>query len=98
MNYSLEITPGTQYRLASVKFDGAPDPMAAKLKPAWKMAPGDAFDEGYVSSFAAMAQKKDKALTRWMQSVLTSYDVKADPAAHEVNTSFHFAKAVQAAH
>jgi outer membrane protein assembly factor BamA len=98
VNYALDITPGTQYRLASVKFDGAPDPMAAKLKAAWKMSPGDTFDEGYVSSFAAMAQKKDKALARWMQSVLTSYDVKADPAAHEVNCIFHFAKAVQTTH
>jgi hypothetical protein len=38
VNYSLEIAPGSQYRLASVKFDGAPDVMAAKLKLAWKMA------------------------------------------------------------
>ena len=31
VNYSLEIDPGPQYRLASVKFEGAPDVMAAKL-------------------------------------------------------------------
>jgi outer membrane protein assembly factor BamA len=95
VNYSLEIAPGTQYRLASVKFDGAPDAMAAKLKLAWKMAPGDVFNEGYVSSFAAMAQKKDKALAKWMQTVITTYDVKADPTAHEVSCIFHFAKADQ---
>ena len=95
VNYGLEIAPGSQYRLASVTFDGAPDAMAAKLKLAWKMAPGDVFDEGYVSNFAAMAQKKDKALTKWMQTVITTYDVKADPATHEVNCIFHFAKAVQ---
>jgi outer membrane protein assembly factor BamA len=95
VNYSLEIAPGSQYRLASVKFDGAPDTMAAKLKLAWKMAPGDVFNEGYVSSFAAMAQKKDKALAKWMQTVITTYDVKADPAAHEVSCIFHFDKADQ---
>jgi hypothetical protein len=33
-----------------------------------------------------------------MQSVLTTYDVKTDPATHQVNATFHFAKAVQAAH
>ncbi|MGA9672479.1 MAG: hypothetical protein WBQ94_24910 [Terracidiphilus sp.] len=95
VNYSLEITPGSQYRLASVKFDGAPDMMAAKLKLAWKMAPGDVFDESYVPNFAAMAQKKDKSMTKWMQTVITTYDFKADAATHGVNCIFHFAKATQ---
>jgi outer membrane protein insertion porin family len=95
VNYSLEIAPGSQYRLGSVKFDGASDVMAAKLKLAWKMAPGDVFDESYVSNFAALAQKKDKSMTKWMQTVVTTYDVKADPAMHEVNCIFHFANAAQ---
>lgn len=95
VNYGIEISPGTQYRLASVKFDGAPDEMASRLKLAWKMAPGDVFNEGYLSGFAAQAQKKDKRLAKWMQSVITTYDVKPDPAAHEVNCVFHFAKAAE---
>ena len=95
VNYSLEIAPGSQYRLASVKFDGAPDVMTAKLKLAWKMASDDVFDESYLGNFAALAQKKDKAMTKWMQTVITTYDVKADPATHEVNCVFHFAKAAQ---
>jgi outer membrane protein insertion porin family len=95
VNYSLDIAPGSQYRLASVKFDGAPDAMAAKLKVAWKMAPGDIFDESYLSNFAALAQKKDKPMTKWMQTVVTTYDVKIDPAAHVVNCVFHFDKATQ---
>ena len=95
VNYSLEIAPGTQYRLTSVKFDGAPDAMGAKLKLAWKMAPGNVFDESYLSNFVALAQKKDKPMTKWMQTVVSTYDVKADPATHEVNCIFHFAKAAQ---
>jgi len=95
VNYSLEIAPGPQYKLGSVKFDGAPDVMAAKLKLAWKMAPGDVFDESYLANFAALAQKKDKQLTKWMQTVITTYDVKPDPVTHEVNCIFHFAKAAQ---
>jgi outer membrane protein assembly factor BamA len=92
VNYSVEVSPGAQYRLASVKFDGAPEAMAAKLKLAWKMAPGDVFDESYLSRFAALAQKKNKPMTKWMQTVITTYDVKADPDTHEVNCVFHFAK------
>jgi outer membrane protein assembly factor BamA len=95
VNYSLEIAPGSQYRLGSVKFDGAPDAMAAKLRLAWKMASGDVFNESYLSNFAALAQKRDKSLSKWMQTVITTYDFKADPAAHEVNCIFHFAKAAQ---
>jgi outer membrane protein insertion porin family len=85
VNYSIEVAPGSQYRLATVKFDGAPD----------VMAPGDVFDESYLSKFAALAQKKDKSMTKWMQTVITTYDVKADPDTHEVNCIFHFAKASQ---
>ena len=95
VNYSIEIVPEAQYRLASVKFDGASDAMAAKLNLAWKMMPGDVFDESYLSNFAALAQKKDKALAKWMQTVITTYDEKADPGTHEVNCVFHFAKAAQ---
>jgi outer membrane protein insertion porin family len=95
VNYGLEIAPGSQYRLGSVKFDGAPDAMAAKLRLAWKMASDDVFDESYLSNFAALAQKRDKPLSKWMQTVITTYDFKADPATHEVNCIFHFAKAVQ---
>ncbi|HEV2133512.1 MAG TPA: hypothetical protein VGR47_04560 [Terracidiphilus sp.] len=95
VNYSLQINPGAQYRLASVKFEGAPDPMAAKLKLAWKMAPGDVFDESYFSNFVALAKKKDRSLSKWLQTVITTYDFKPDPATHQVNCIFHFAKAAQ---
>jgi outer membrane protein insertion porin family len=95
VNYSVEVVPGSQYRFASVKFDGAPDAMAAKLKLAWKMAPGDVFDESYLANFKALAQKKDKPMTKWLQSVISTYYVKPDPDTHEVNCIFHFAKAAQ---
>jgi outer membrane protein assembly factor BamA len=98
VNYSLDVSPGPLYRLASVKFDGAPDAMAAKLARLWKMAPGAAFDESYVSSFAARAQKQDRSVAKWMQNLITTYDVKPDPASHEVNCIFHFAKAAGSGH
>ncbi len=98
VNYSIEIDPGPVYQFAAVQFEGAPDAMIAKLKNAWKLAPGDAFDESYVSGFAARAQKQDRALAKWMQSVITTYDVKPDPDTHQVSVIFHFAKAAQNTH
>ncbi|MFP5205847.1 MAG: hypothetical protein ACLGSH_10860 [Acidobacteriota bacterium] len=93
VNYSLEIAPGAQYRFASVTFEGAPDAIASRLKRAWKMAPGDVFDESYLDSFAAQAQKKDKALAKWMRTMTTTFDFKPDAATHQVHCIFHFAKA-----
>jgi outer membrane protein assembly factor BamA len=95
VNYSVNIVPGPLYRMGAVQFDGAPGPMAAKLTRLWKMAPGDTFDESYVSGFAARAQEQDRTLSKWMQSVLVTFDVKADPDTHQVNCIFHFAKAAQ---
>jgi outer membrane protein assembly factor BamA len=95
VNYSLDIVPGPLYSMAAVQFDGASDAMVARLMRLWKMAPGTAFDESYVSGFAARAQKQDRTLAKWMQTVVTTYDVKADPATHQVNCVFHFAKAAQ---
>jgi outer membrane protein assembly factor BamA len=93
VNYSLEIEPGPNYQMGTVHFDGAPDAMAVRLTRLWKMAPGQPFDESYVSTFAARAEKQDPSLAKWMQTVITSFDVKPDPATHQVNCIFHFAKA-----
>ena len=95
VNYGLEVTPGPQYKFANVSFEGAPDAMAAKLKAAWKMSSGDVFDESYLSTFTAQAQKKDKQLSKWLQSEIVTYDVKPDPATHQVNCVYHFAKAIE---
>ncbi len=95
VNYSLDVTPGPSYRMGTIQFDGAPDAMAVRLTRLWKLAPGQPFDESYVSTFAARAQKQDKALGKWMQTVITSFDVKPDTATHEVKCIFHFAKAAR---
>jgi outer membrane protein insertion porin family len=98
VNYSLEIAPGPLYQMGAVRFDGATEATAARLTRLWKLAPGEPFDESYVSTFAARAQKQDKALAKWMQTVITSFDVMPDPATHQVNCIFHFAKAAPSAH
>ena len=98
VNYNVAIDPGPVYQMASVHFDSAPDAMTARLTRLWKMAPGQPFDESYVSTFAARAQKQDRTLARWMQTVITSFDVKPDSATHKVDCIFHFAKAAPSAH
>ena len=98
VNYSIEIDPGPLYKMGTVQFDGAPDAMALKLKNAWKLAPGATFDESYVSGFAVQAQKKDKALAKWMQAVVVTFNEKPDADTHQVNVIYQFAKAAQGEH
>jgi outer membrane protein insertion porin family len=95
VNYNLGVTAGPLYQMGAVQFDGAPDPMAQKLTRLWKLAPGATFDESYVSSFAARTQKQDRALNKWLQTVIANYDEKPDPATHTVNVILHFAKPAQ---
>jgi outer membrane protein assembly factor BamA len=95
VNYEIDIAQGELYQMGAVQFDGAPDAMAVKLKSAWKLAPGSAFDESYASGFAAAAQKKDKPLSKWMRTMTMTYDIKPDPGTHQVNCIFHFTKATQ---
>jgi outer membrane protein assembly factor BamA len=93
VNYGIEIDPGPLYKMGAVQFDGAPDAMAAKLAHLWKLAPGETFDESYVSGFAARAEKQDRTLSKWMQSVLVTFNEKPNPDTYQVNCVFHFAKA-----
>jgi outer membrane protein assembly factor BamA len=91
-DYTLTIAPGPAYQLAAISFDGAPDAMLPRLQRAWPLAPGAVFDESYASGFAAQAGKKDKALAKWLLTVLVSYDVKTAPDTHQATCIFHFAK------
>ena len=98
VNYSVEIDPGPLYQMGAVQFDGAPDAMAAKLTHLWKMAPGDSVRRKLRLRLRGPAQKQDNALAKWMQTVITTFDVKPDPDTHQVNCIFHFAKAAQGGH
>jgi len=91
-DYTITIVPGPAYQLAAVSFDGAPDALLPRLQRAWTLAPGAVFDESYASGFAAQAGKKDKALAKWLLTVLVSYDVKTAPDTHQATCVFHFAK------
>src|SRR5208282_5293279 len=95
VNYGVEIDSGPLYKMGAVQFDGAPEAMAVRLAHLWKMAAGDTFDESYVSGFSARAEKQDRTLSKWMQTVLVTFNAKPDPDTHQVNCIFHFAKAAQ---
>jgi outer membrane protein assembly factor BamA len=85
VNYTVEVNPGPVYHLALLKFDNVSDELRKLLMRNWQMFPGDPFDDSYVSNFIMKAQTSDPVLQRTLQGVKVSYDVRADPASHDVN-------------
>jgi outer membrane protein assembly factor BamA len=85
VNYTIEIHPGPVYHLALLKFENVSDDLRKLLMRNWQMFPGDPFDESYVAGFILKAQNSDPVLMRTLAGVKVSYDVRADPATHDVN-------------
>lgn len=85
VNYTVELNPGPVYHLALLKFDNVSDDLRKLLMRNWQMFPGDPFDESYVANFILKAQTSDPVLQRTLSGVKVSYDVRADPATHDVN-------------
>jgi outer membrane protein assembly factor BamA len=85
VNYTVDLNPGPVYHLALLKFDNVGEELRKLLMRNWQMFPGDPFDESYVSGFIYKAQTSDPVLTRTLAGVKVSYDVRADPASHDVN-------------
>jgi outer membrane protein assembly factor BamA len=85
VNYTVELNPGSVYHLALLKFDNVGEQLRKLLMRNWQMFPGDPFDESYVSGFISKTQSEDPGLQRTLAGVKVSYDVRADPATHDVN-------------
>lgn len=92
-NFSVDIDPGSVYKLGLVKFENVSDDMRKLLMRNWQMLPGDVFDETYVANFIGNAQKADPVLMRSLSGVKAIYDVNADPNSHEVNVRIRFERA-----
>jgi hypothetical protein len=85
VNYTVDIHSGPVYHLALLKFDNVSDDLRKLLMRNWQMFPGDPFDASYVAGFIYKAQTSDPVLQRTLAGVKVSYDVRADPATHDVN-------------
>ena len=85
VNYTVDLNPGPVYHLALLKFDNVSDDLRKLLMRNWQMFPGDPFDQCYVANFIVQAQTSDPVLQRTLAGVKVTYDVRADPATHDVN-------------
>lgn len=91
VNYTVEGDAGPIYHLGQVKFDGASDELRGLLQKSWRMLPGDPYNEGYLNSFMVQAQR-DPDLRPALAGLRASYDVKPDPASHDVDLTIKLEK------
>jgi len=85
VNYTVEIKPGSVYKLGLLRFDNVSDELRKLLMRNWQMMPGDPFDESYVAGYIVSAQKADPVLMRTLSGVKMTYTMMANPNTHEVN-------------
>jgi outer membrane protein assembly factor BamA len=85
VNYAVDLNPGPVYHLGLLKFDNVSDDLRKLLMRNWQMFPGDPFDQSYLTAFIQNTQVADPVLQRTLNGVKVTYDVRADPASHDVN-------------
>lgn len=85
--FSIAALPGEQYKLHQVTPVGLNAAQQADFAKAWKMHPGDIFDEGYASSFL----KSNSALQSF-NGYSARFKTIADPEAHTVDLEMTFIK------
>ncbi len=85
VDYSVEIDPGTVYRVAYVKFDNVSDELRSHLMHQWQLMPGEPFDQNYLDSFLSKAESQDPLLRRSLAGAFSTFETSANPATHDVD-------------
>lgn len=92
VDYTIDATPGPVYHVADIKFDNVNDELRDRLMYQCQLKPGDPFNPSYLDSFLANAEKRDSVLQRDLAGALSTYEISADPATHNVKVVFHLEK------
>ncbi len=88
--FTINAVPGEQYKLHAVTPVGLSDAQQKDFIRAWKMQPGDVFDEGYASSFLT----NNSAITSF-NGYSARFKTVADPDAHTVDLLMTFSRDVK---
>jgi outer membrane protein insertion porin family len=91
--FTVAVIPGEQYKLRQVTPVGLSAAQQADFDKAWKLHPGDVFDEGYASSFLQM----NSALQSF-NGYSAKFKTIADPDTHTVELVMTFIKGGAIAH
>jgi outer membrane protein assembly factor BamA len=85
--YSISVVPGPQYHFKSVRWPSVSAEQAKEFDAAWKMLPGDVYDNSYLGRFFTQSTSLGK------QGYKMNAVIKRDPVALTVELSVTFTKA-----
>ena len=85
--YTIHVTPGEQYRVASVIFIGLNSSQQAELAPNWRLRKGDFYDPEYIATFL----KKNSSL-RSLAGYSATFKTVSDPNTHLANVTITFVR------
>jgi outer membrane protein assembly factor BamA len=85
--YSISVVPGPQYHFKSVRWPSVSAEQAKEFDAAWKMLPGDVYDDSYLGRFFVQSTSLAK------QGYKMNAVFKRDPVALTVELSVTFSKA-----
>lgn len=87
VSYTVQVTPGAQYRLRSVKVLNLSGEARKDFDANWRLKPGELYDAQYVSEFL----KRNTAL-RSLEGYAGTFEAAADPETHQVDLTVTFAR------
>ena len=91
--FTIAAVSGDQYKLRQVTPENLSPAQRKDFDSAWKMHPGDVFDEGYISSFL-----KNNSALQSFNGYSAKFKTVADPDAHTVDLIMTFVKDGNAFH
>jgi outer membrane protein assembly factor BamA len=86
VRYSVQLIAGSQYRMGSLNFSGAPENIVKKLRSKWKIASSEIFDGIYPAEF--LADVKDILESKRLAAAY--FNAAPDRARQIVNVTYEF--------
>ncbi|MBS1814599.1 MAG: hypothetical protein JSS87_06970 [Acidobacteria bacterium] len=88
VTYSYTATPGDQYHMGNLSVVGLPPEQMKEFQSAWKIKPGDVYDNTYTSTFL----RQNTALQS-LSGYVGKFEYKADTNTHTVDVTLVFMQA-----
>jgi len=87
VSYAISVNPGVQYHLSEINASNLAPDTRRQFDAAWKLHPGDLYDETYLASFI-----KSNIALPYLQPYSLSYRVERDPDNHLVKLFLIFVR------
>ncbi len=90
VQFKVSITEGPQYHMGEFSVTGVPEPLATKLKTAWKMHSGEVFDKSYGPTFMHKGMSEVMKTATPGRQMAVTLDTKMNTQTHLVDVVLQF--------